>query len=438
MLAWAAGCVAAASPSALTPSPPPIPVATATLTPILEPLKQVIGVAAPAPGDLISETIALVGEIALTPLDRQLVARVTDIRGRRVLTQTVPVAGEPGARGVFSQTLALPFLLPGAHTLEVIAPSHAVSVEVRVAARVVEPAPGVQLTVNGVARSTAAHPLAALSPQRSWLPLFGHPAGLRITFDGDPPGAQFDPRRRQLLILPVASYRALYRGADADEFDAILGAIRRGTPAGRTLLPVSDWEAAFFARVVPLRFANGGGVRQVTMFAQQIQPALADNLTYVFQGLSDDGRYFVAAFIPITSTALPAETTDAVRQHVRMDYRRYLAATARQLEAEETFSPPLEALDAMIASLTITDVLALGEAERGVVQATDLLNVRSGPGTRFAIIGQLAPSERVRALAQTPRGDWVQIALADGRRGWASAQYLSPRDVIQALPTVVP
>lgn len=61
--------------------------------------------------------------------------------------------------------------------------------------------------------------------------------------------------------------------------------------------------------------------------------------------------------------------------------------------------------------------------------ANDVLNVRSGPGTDFRIIGALANGDRVRQLrCQTPaRTTWCEIEmLTDMReRGWVSARYLT-------------
>ncbi|MCS6773324.1 MAG: SH3 domain-containing protein [Thermoflexales bacterium] len=437
---WAAGC-AAATPPPMPTIVPTLHLLASTATPTPEPVRQMIGVTEPAPGEQVSETIVLVGEISLTPLEQQLTARVIDNRNRAVLTQTVPVDGKPGTRGVFSRSLTLPFVLPGVLTLEVSAPDAVVQVGLSVPARLAAPAPGVQLTLNGVAQEARAYPLDLVAPERSWLPLFGHPPGLQILFDADKPSARFDPRQRQLLILPAARYRALYTGAEVNEFDAHLEAIMQGVVPGRTVLPVSDWEPMLAATPAPLRFANGRGVRWVTMFTQQIQPVLANSLTYVFQGLSEDKQYFIAAFIPVTSTTLPSEVTRAQREQVRMDYRRYLTNVARLLEHEGgSFSPPLEALDAMIASLTLSESLALDSAAPGgaFLQATARLNVRAGPGTGFAVIGQLAPGERMRALARTTGGDWVQIALPSGQRGWVNAQYVSPRAVIRSLPVAAP
>ncbi len=61
--------------------------------------------------------------------------------------------------------------------------------------------------------------------------------------------------------------------------------------------------------------------------------------------------------------------------------------------------------------------------------SNDVLNVRSGPGTNFRIIGALANGDRVRRLrCETPGSTtWCEIEMqTDMReRGWVSARYLS-------------
>lgn len=63
------------------------------------------------------------------------------------------------------------------------------------------------------------------------------------------------------------------------------------------------------------------------------------------------------------------------------------------------------------------------------LSANDLLNVRSGPGTSYRIIGALGNGDRVRRLrCQSPAGTtWCEIEmLTDMReRGWVSARYLT-------------
>ncbi|HEY8342866.1 MAG TPA: SH3 domain-containing protein [Calditerricola sp.] len=53
-----------------------------------------------------------------------------------------------------------------------------------------------------------------------------------------------------------------------------------------------------------------------------------------------------------------------------------------------------------------------------------VLNVRSGPGTNYAIISQV--KRNTRLTVQKKQGGWLQVRLPNGRTGWVSAQYVRP------------
>jgi hypothetical protein len=55
------------------------------------------------------------------------------------------------------------------------------------------------------------------------------------------------------------------------------------------------------------------------------------------------------------------------------------------------------------------------------------INVRSGPGIDYLLLGRLLEGEQVRALGRSPGGDWVKVAFAsspDGT-GWVYAYLVS-------------
>lgn len=60
------------------------------------------------------------------------------------------------------------------------------------------------------------------------------------------------------------------------------------------------------------------------------------------------------------------------------------------------------------------------------VQATPTgyLNVRKGPGTSFAKIGQVKPGENYELVSQNlGNGGWYEIRTGDATTGWVSGQY---------------
>ncbi len=84
-------------------------------------------------------------------------------------------------------------------------------------------------------------------------------------------------------------------------------------------------------------------------------------LRYIFQGLTADGQTLISASYPITTTLLPDNTEAMTEDEViafEEDPQAYLEATASALTflAPTDFNPSLDALDAMIQSLSIARV----------------------------------------------------------------------------------
>ncbi len=50
-------------------------------------------------------------------------------------------------------------------------------------------------------------------------------------------------------------------------------------------------------------------------------------------------------------------------------------------------------------------------------------NIRSGPGTEYRIIGSVKKGERLAVLGE--EGDWYNVELADGKRGWIHKKLIS-------------
>jgi hypothetical protein len=135
----------------------------------------------------------------------------------------------------------------------------------------------------------------------------------------------------------------------------------RGTvPSGELpLLPLTNSAQVFHAQAQYLVSGNLQGLRFISQHSQDPRPImLSQELFYTFQGFTDDGVYYVAAFFPVTTTALP----DTIAQgdwHVIRDteasYASYLLETTAVLEQlpPAEFTPDLTLLDAVVTSLII-------------------------------------------------------------------------------------
>ena len=115
----------------------------------------------------------------------------------------------------------------------------------------------------------------------------------------------------------------------------------------------------FDANIAYVDFQNGSGVRFVTVYAiQDAVPVSNEHLTYVFQGFTEDERYYVSAGFHITHMDLEefvaevpekvyADTSgEALRQYFE-DYEAILNAS------EGRYQPLLSRFDEILGSLCI-------------------------------------------------------------------------------------
>lgn len=75
----------------------------------------------------------------------------------------------------------------------------------------------------------------------------------------------------------------------------------------------------------------------------------------------------------------------------------------------------------MIASSALSASTAIA-AEQGWVKGDLRLNVRTGGGNEYRIIGTVATGDSVKVLARGT--DWIQVQTDDGKVGWIPAGYV--------------
>lgn len=104
----------------------------------------------------------------------------------------------------------------------------------------------------------------------------------------------------------------------------------------------------FVTQVAYIPFVNGTGVRFLTAYTET-----ESRLTYIsydFQGITDDGRYYIDGTFPVYSDELDLSFPSGT------SYEDYIAGVVEQLNALEPddFSPSLTALDESMATIEVT------------------------------------------------------------------------------------
>jgi len=114
----------------------------------------------------------------------------------------------------------------------------------------------------------------------------------------------------------------------------------------------------FISNMEVVNFINGGGVRYITVYAiQDFAPVDNRSLIYVFQGFTDDGKYYVKMIVEMMHAQLegtgeiPAEIYAANDAIIFDAYFREYATIFEASEGE--FTPDLNWIDSVLASLLI-------------------------------------------------------------------------------------
>ncbi len=193
----------------------------------------------------------------------------------------------------------------------------------------------------------------------------GLPEHIQINFGSGPEDRQ--PGDPVIYIVPMEAYEELWNAND-DPFITILLEeivtllVEKPEPipgGGIPVLPIEEVGAGINDLAVQGKYLDlnaGTGMRFVGRFAQDPNPVTNQGLRYVYQGISPDGRYLVAFFYPVSTSALPQPeaVTAEEQQRLESDIGAYMEERAQMLNglAESDWAPDLSLLDSVMASLT--------------------------------------------------------------------------------------
>jgi hypothetical protein len=130
-------------------------------------------------------------------------------------------------------------------------------------------------------------------------------------------------------------------------------------------LPMWEASQAFFTRPQFINFKGGGGVFFLTQWnVSDTSEITNDGLDYAFQGITNDGQYYVYAEFSVTAPFLPSDDDPAVvawneknyllpqKSKTYQDYLRPIVAKLQALPADQ-FKPNLNLLQQLISSMEV-------------------------------------------------------------------------------------
>ena len=136
------------------------------------------------------------------------------------------------------------------------------------------------------------------------------------------------------------------------------------------MVPLLSGYLAFRSHTRLLHFNGGSGFVFITQGQQDEMPINNQNLSYEFQGLTDDGRYLVSAQFPVAAPFLeynrdnasyggkvqPCDCFEGPRyQRFQREYRAYVQGVKRRIDQfpAQKFEPSLEVYDQVLKSIEI-------------------------------------------------------------------------------------
>jgi hypothetical protein len=216
---------------------------------------------------------------------------------------------------------------------------------------------------NGTADGANAETMTAVE-SNSEAPWDIAPTHLRFTLTGYQLQNKFHGPR--VFVFPADEYAQVNPTA-AEQIDRLRKISAGGALLQETLPSVPFFNAtpqiAANIKIIPMQ--NGSGVRFLTQYAQYLAPINNRELFYHFQGLSDDGRHYIIAVLPITAPILPEdEKPEAsipeggvpIPTDVGPNNAYYFSVTEKLNSlSPDAFTPSLNSLDTMIQSILVTN-----------------------------------------------------------------------------------
>ncbi len=161
----------------------------------------------------------------------------------------------------------------------------------------------------------------------------------------------------------------LAKRPSSETIDIILTQGRSDYYRGRLpLLPMYDLCEPFRSHFQYLNFKNGSGVAFITQYTMESTLIVNQALSFNFQGMTADGKYYVTAQFPIAAPFLPNDFSEelAAKEGLNYDkgmfndsfrkgYKSYIDRTAARIEAlpGDEFRPALPMMVHLLESLQI-------------------------------------------------------------------------------------
>jgi hypothetical protein len=170
----------------------------------------------------------------------------------------------------------------------------------------------------------------------------------------------------QIFVYPVAEYIQMNDGVATvvDNLKAVINAPGQPWPERLPFLPAFNAAQTFHSNEQLLAFQSGAGLRYLTQYGQAPSPVNNTEMFYTYQGLTNDGAYYVAAILPVSAPFLAADRfpeSPLPPDGVPFDWNNFentdqhFDLVKQKLNAADpnSFTPTLLKLDELIQSILV-------------------------------------------------------------------------------------
>jgi hypothetical protein len=210
-----------------------------------------------------------------------------------------------------------------------------------------------------IAGGVFANTIPEQNPGEDAMPGMNFPTHFEFTFSDYVVDEHYSTPR--IFVFPVEDYRKVspYASEIIDTLSQTLASRPVGGPLNSfPYLPMVNAGQFFSAKVSYFDFQNGSGVRYLTMFGQDTYPVDNQSVIYTFQGLTHDGRYYISGSLPVMTVALPFDGASQVDDWAAFydNWDTYITGIVNLLDeqASDSYTPNLDTLDAIMASIQVT------------------------------------------------------------------------------------
>lgn len=177
-----------------------------------------------------------------------------------------------------------------------------------------------------------------------------YPAHARILFTAYTNGSE-DITAAGIRVFRIDEINALQAGVVEN-----LSAVREGQADHHNDFPrLAGAGNVIDAQLSPVDFKNGTGYRFLLTKSFSADPLLSTGMTYMYQGVTDDEKYFLSFLISVDAPFLAPYLNQPLTTVEEFESFYSNVNTLIDTSAPDQFTPPLDILDELVSSIVISE-----------------------------------------------------------------------------------